>query len=166
MRAIDVRDLLERPGAAKTVHVAEAVPGLHSELAAVPEDTPIAGDLTLESVIEGVYVTGSVAGRMTMRCARCLKEFEQDFDVQLREMFVREAGPEDDYVVSPERTLDPEPMVRDAVVLSMPFAPLCRPDCLGLCERCGGDRNLGECTCAERTDPRWSALTDLTLDEP
>jgi len=166
MREIDVRDLLEHPGSAKTVRVDEAVPGLHTELADVPEDTPIAGELTLESVIEGVYVTGSVAGRMWMRCARCLKDFQQDFDLAMREMFVREAGPEDDYVLSPDLTLDPEPMVRDTVVLSMPFSPLCKPDCLGLCERCGGDRNLGECTCAERSDPRWSALADLPFDEP
>jgi uncharacterized protein len=166
MRAIDVRDLLEHPGSAKAVHVDEPVPDLRTELAGVPEDAPLKGDLTLESVIDGVYVTGSVAGRMTMRCARCLKEFERPFDVSMHEMFVREAGPEDDYVLTPELTLDPEPMVRDAVVLEMPFSPLCRPDCLGLCERCGGDRNLGECTCAEPTDPRWSALADLTFDEP
>jgi uncharacterized protein len=162
MRHIDVRDLLEHPGTARTVHVAEAVPGLHTELAEVPPETPIAGDLTLESVVEGVYVTGSVAGRMAMRCARCLTEFERGFDVQMHEMFVREPGPEDDYVLPPDLMLDPEPMVRDAVVLEMPFAPLCKPDCLGLCERCGGDRNLGECTCAERTDPRWAALERFT----
>jgi uncharacterized protein len=53
-------------------------------------------------------------------------------------------------------------MVRDAVVLQMPFSPLCKPDCLGLCERCGGDRNLGECTCTDPIDPRWSALEGFT----
>jgi uncharacterized protein len=49
-------------------------------------------------------------------------------------------------------------MVRDAVLLDVPFAPLCRPECLGLCERCGGDRNLGECSCVETVDPRWADL--------
>jgi uncharacterized protein len=49
-------------------------------------------------------------------------------------------------------------MVRDAVVLEMPFAPLCRTDCLGLCPACGGDRNLGECPGHEEPDPRWSGL--------
>lgn len=158
MRPIDVRDLLERPGSARTVKVQEPVPGLQTELAEVPVDTPIAGELTLESVIEGIYVTGSVSGRMVFRCARCLKEFDRDFDVELRELFVREPGPDDDYALGPELELDPEPMVRDAVVLDMPFSPLCTPDCLGLCERCGGDRNLGECSCAEPVDPRWAAL--------
>jgi uncharacterized protein len=158
MRAIDVRDLLEHPGASKTVRVEEAVPGLHTELADVPEDSPVVGDLTLESVVEGVFVHGSIEGRFAMRCARCLKEFDRDFNLPLDEMYVREPGPEDDYVLDADLTLDPEPMVRDAVVLEMPFSPLCTPDCLGLCAVCGGDRNLGECPGHESVDPRWSAL--------
>ncbi len=162
MRAIDVRDLLDHPASSKTVHVDEALEGLHTELADVPEDLPLEGDLVLESVVEGVYVTGSVAGRMTMRCARCLKEFAKDFDVEMGEVFVRDAGRDDDYALERDLTLDPEPMVRDAVVLSMPFSPLCRPDCLGLCERCGGDRNLGECTCTgPPADPRRVGLEGL-----
>ena len=46
----------------------------------------------------------------------------------------------------------------------MPFSPLFREDCLGLCARCGGDRNLGECACEPESDPRWSVLRDLDLD--
>jgi len=164
MRAIDVRDLLEHPGASKTIHVQEPVPDLRTALADVPEDAPIEGDLTLEGVVEGIYVTGSFEGRMTLRCARCLKEFERGFDVDVRELVAREPGPEDDYVLEPDLTLDPEPLVRDAVVLEMPFSPLCRPDCLGLCEVCGGDRNLGECPGHEATDPRWAVLQGLFGD--
>ena len=143
MRAIDVRDLLERPGSFRTVHVAEPVPGLRTELADVPEDAPIEGDLTLEGVSEGIYVSGKVQGRFAMRCARCLKDFVQGFGVEMAELVPLEASPEDDYALASDLTLDPEPIVRDAVVLEMPFSPLCRPDCLGLCEICGGDRNLG-----------------------
>jgi DUF177 domain-containing protein len=164
MHAIDVRDLLEHPGSSKTVHVDEAVPDLRTELAQVPEDSRIEGDLTLESVVEGVYVTGSVGGRMSFHCARCLKGFERDFDVQMRELVSRESGPEEDYALGADLLLDPESMVRDAVVLAMPFSPLCRPECLGLCERCGGDRNLGECICATPTDPRWAALERFSED--
>jgi uncharacterized protein len=162
MRSIDVRDLLQNPGSARTVRVHEAVPDLRTELAGVPEDEAIEGALTLESVVEGIYVTGSVAGRVSYRCARCLKDFDGGFDVEMNELFVREPTPDDDYALEPDHTLDPEPMVRDAVVLEMPFSPLCTPDCLGLCERCGGDRNLGECSCTEPIDPRWSALEGLT----
>jgi uncharacterized protein len=165
MNSIDVRDLLERPGSARRVRVEEPVEGLQTELAAVRPEAPIEGELTLESVVEGIFVTGSVGGRMTLRCARCLKEFEAEFDVAMNELYVREPGPEDDYALADDLTLDPEPMVRDAVVLQMPFSPLCKPDCLGLCERCGGDRNLGECTCGPDVDPRWSALEALFADD-
>lgn len=161
MRAIDVRDLLENPGASRTVYLDESVPGLRTELADVPEDAPIEGELTLESVVEGIYVHGTIAGRMQMRCARCLKEFGTHFDVAMDELFAREPGPEDDYSLQRDLTLDPEPMVRDAVVLEMPFSPLCRPDCRGLCPICGGDRNLGECPGHVETDPRWSPLEAL-----
>jgi DUF177 domain-containing protein len=164
MRAIDVRDLLDRPGSAKQVRVDEPVDGLRTELAAVDTEAPIEGDLTLESVVQGIFVTGTVGGRMTLRCARCLREFDSEFDVAMNELYVREPGPEDDYALTDDLTLDPEPMVRDAVVLQMPFSPLCKPDCLGLCDRCGGDRNLGECTCGPETDPRWSALEALFDD--
>jgi uncharacterized protein len=161
MRAIDIRDLLERPGSSRTVHVEEPVAGLRTELVDVPEDAPIAGDLLLESVVDGIYVSGSLGGHFQMRCARCLKPFERDFDVEMTELVAREPGPEDDYALAEDLTLDPEPMVRDAVGLEMPFAPLCRPDCLGLCDICGGDRNLGECPGHARTDPRWAALDTL-----
>jgi uncharacterized protein len=163
MRAIDIRYLLERPGSSRTVHVEEPVSGLRTELVDVPEDAPIAGDLLLESVVDGIYVSGSLGGRFQMRCARCLKPFERDFDVEMTELVAREPGPEDDYALAEDLTFDPEPMVRDAVGLEMPFAPLCRPDCLGLCEICGGDRNLGECPGHARTDPRCAAL-DALLD--
>jgi uncharacterized protein len=161
MRAIDVRDLLERPGSARRVPVDGPVDGLATELAAVDSRAPLEGELILESVVEGIFVTGSVGGRMTLRCARCLKEFQRDFDVAMNELYAREPGPQDDYVLAEDLTLDPEPMLRDAVVLEMPFSPLCKPDCLGLCARCGGDRNLAECTCGPEIDPRWSALESL-----
>ncbi len=163
MRAIDVRDLMGNPGAGKTVAVDEPVPGLHLGLADVPEDTPVKGELRLEGLTEGILVSGVIAGHMRLSCARCLKEFDRDFDVEVSELFAAGPDPEgDEYALEPEGSLDPEQMVRDAVLLTMPFSPLCQPNCLGLCERCGGDRNLGECTCPERpADHRWAALEGL-----
>ena len=56
-------------------------------------------------------------------------------------------------------------MVRDVIGVELPFAPVCRPDCRGLCSRCGGDLNLGECTCAEpQIDPRWDGLETLLAE--
>src|ERR671919_489075 len=76
-------------------------------------------------------------------CARCLKPFEEEFRVEVRELFAPGASDEADQYPVTEGHIDLEPMVRDAMVLGMPFSPLCRPDCLGLCERCGGGRNPG-----------------------
>jgi uncharacterized protein len=167
MIEIDVRDLIGHPGTSRVVHVDEAVEGLELELSRVPADQPIEADLLLESVVEGILVTGPLQGSMRFSCARCLKTFDQPFSLEVNELFAAqvEAG-DDEYPLDPEGAIDIEPMVRDAVLLSMPFSPLCRPDCAGLCARCGGDRNLGECTCSPETvDPRWAALSELRLDD-
>ena len=164
MHPLDVRDLLGQPGASRRVSVAEPVEGLATELATVPPDVPVRADLLMESVVEGILVSGPVSGRISYRCARCLTGFTQDFAVEVSELFARPAEEEDDAYPLGEGTLDLEPMVRDAVLLSVPFSPLCRADCLGLCERCGGDRNLGECTCGPEIDPRWAALSQLDLE--
>jgi len=163
---IDVRDLVGQPGSARSVRVDEAIPGLATQLAMVPEDRSVGAEFLLESLVDGVLVTGPVTGTMTLSCARCLKSFERPFTVEVQELFSPEpAGEEDQYPLGEEGRLDLEPMIRDAVVLAMPFAPLCRSDCKGLCSRCGGDRNLGECTCPPEVDARWAPLLDLRLDQ-
>ena len=166
MNTVDVRDLLGHPGSSRTVRVEDPVPDLRIELAAVPEEKPVEGRFLLESVVEGILVTGTVAGRMSLSCARCLRPFDSAFEVEVRELFSADAPPGgDEYPLQPEGAVDVEPMVRDAVMLALPFSPLCRPDCLGLCERCGGDRNTGECACPEAvTDPRWAALDGLRFN--
>jgi uncharacterized protein len=160
---IDVRDLTHQPGASRRVRVTESIDGLGTELASVPQDRQIDAELLLESLVDGVLVTGPVSGTMRLTCARCLKPFDQNFRLDVQELFAAGAGTEDDEYPLDDDAIDVEPMIRDAVVPSMPFAPLCRPDCLGLCERCGGDRNLGECTCGPDVDDRWAPLASLDL---
>ena len=162
--AFDVRDLLGQPGASRSVFLEERIGGLATALATVPEDAPVDAELLLENVVEGILVSGPVHGTMVLACARCLKPFRAEFRVTVRELFTPNATPADDEYPLGEGTVDLEPMLRDAVVLGMPFAPLCREDCLGLCERCGGDRNLGECGCPPPIDPRWAPLAGLHLD--
>ena len=59
------------------------------------------------------------------------------------------------------------PPVYDQVVLAFPVQPLCRPDCAGLCQICGGNRNEASCTCrAESGDPRFALLKNLSFSEP
>lgn len=162
---IDVKDLLRHPGSSRTLEFAEAIGGLRTELAYVPEDRPLGGRLLMESVVEGVLASGPLSGVMVLRCARCLATTETEFSVEVQELFAPGATADDDEYQLVEGILDLEPMIRDAVLLSMPLAPLCRPDCLGLCERCGGDRNAGECSCPPEVDPRWAPLIGLHLEE-
>jgi DUF177 domain-containing protein len=166
MDPTDVRDLLAEPGSSRRLTLEETFGDLSTELAAVPEEHPVRMDVLLESVVEGIEVSGPLTGRIAYRCARCLKPFDRDFRLELHELFVTDAAPGDDpYPITGLGSIDLEPMVRDAVVLSMPFSPLCRLDCLGLCSRCGGDRNLGECTCGPERDPRWAPLERLELPD-
>lgn len=156
MRAIDVRDLLEAPGTAKRESVDETLEGLRLELEQV--EGPVHGRLLLEGVSEGVYVTGALEWTATMSCARCLEQFAGGFESDAAGMFSLQPD-EDEYPIAEPGELDPEPLVRDTVLLAMPFAPLCRPDCAGLCPRCGANLNAGPCGCPQANiDPRWSGL--------
>jgi uncharacterized protein len=162
---IDVRDLLGHPGSSRQVHVSESIPNLGTQLAVVPEERPVGGDLLFESVVEGILVTGPLRGVMVLTCARCLKPFDATFDLDVQELYAPDAGVDVDEYPLAEGEVDLEPMIRDAVLLAMPFAPLHSPDCLGLCERCGGDRNLGECRCQPEVDSRWAPLLELDLQQ-
>jgi uncharacterized protein len=161
--SLDVRDLIGQAGTSRRVHLAGTLDDLGTELAGVRDADPIEGDLLLESLVEGLLVSGVLHGTMSLRCARCLKDLQQPFSVELHEMFVPEPEEDtDDYPLDPDGVIDPEQMVRDAVGVELPFSPLCRPDCQGLCPVCGGDRNLGECPGDHpSTDPRWAELDTL-----
>ena len=163
MRTVDVQDLIARPGFSRKLETSAHIEELSTEMIAVADET--AFKCLLESVVEGILVTGTVSGKMTCKCSRCLKEFERDFDVRVRELFAHEKTEDDDHYPIVEGEIDLEPMARDAVLLDVPFSPLCKTDCLGLCSRCGGDRNLGECACSPEVDERWAALSSLKLDD-
>ncbi len=164
--AIDVRDLLGQPGASRRVHLEESVEGLRTELAEVPADVPVDAALLLESVVEGVLASGEVSGTVTETCARCLAPIHRPFRLDVQELFSPGATGEDpeEYPLR-DGEIDLEPLIRDAVVLAMPYSPLCRPDCQGICERCGGNRNLQECSCEAEGDARWAPLAGLRLPE-
>jgi uncharacterized protein len=167
---IDVHDLLGHPGLARSYDLLGAIDGLATELVAVPDDAMLGGGLTLESVIEGVFVTGAITGTWRVRCARCLTEQTRPFSVEIAELVtptpLAEADADDDGYVLVDEQVDVDQIVRDAVGVEMPFAPLCRSDCQGLCPTCGGNRNLGECPGHDAIDPRFAVLSDLLLELP
>ncbi|MGN6723598.1 MAG: YceD family protein [Marmoricola sp.] len=170
---LDTRELGRRPGSQREVSLTEAAPAeLGIEVLTVPEGSPIQLDLRLEAVMEGVLVTGSAQADLVGECVRCLDPIEDSVDVRFQELFVyddggAESSSELDDELDVRRLegdlIDLEPLLRDAVVLALPFQPLCSDDCPGLCPECGerlaDDPNHQH---AEPIDPRWAALTDLT----
>lgn len=164
---VDVRDLIGHPGLSRTVRVHGSIDGLGSEVATLKTDEAVQGDLLLESVVEGILVSGTLTSTLALRCARCLKEFERPIVVEVNELFALAPEPDDDdvYAIDAEGWLGPEQMARDSLGLELPFSPLHNEDCLGLCSVCGGDRNLGECPGDHpQVDPRWADL-ELVLHD-
>jgi uncharacterized protein len=163
--AVDVRELLQQPGAHKHVVLRAGLPDLATPVASVPAGSPVTVAAEVESVVEGLLVTGTVAATAVLRCVRCLREVEHDLEVDVRELFALEAAGDEDegYTVPPGDRLPLDTMARDALVLAFPAFPLCRPDCAGLCPRCGADRNAVDCGHGgpDATDPRWAALAGL-----
>lgn len=154
---IDVSDLIGHPGMSRPLRVAGSVEDLSTEVAEVAGEVTAA--LLLESIIEGIWVSGTLSGVFALRCARCLDGFERAFSFEVHELFSERPEPDgEDYALEPNETLQPGQMAVDAIGMEMPFAPLCRPDCLGLCETCGRNRNLGGCSGHPQHDPRWAGL--------
>jgi len=127
---------------------------------AVPEGAEVEADVVLESVVGGLSVAGTVRAPWAGTCRRCLEAARGLLAVPVREHFTEDGDGEETYALN-DGEVDLEPMVRDAVLLELPQAPLCQPGCLGLCAGCGANRNLEPCTCEPPRDERWSALDVL-----
>ena len=117
--------------------------------------------------MEGVLVTGTAQAALAGECARCLEPIDDEIEVSFQELFVYDGPrppPEEDDEVSrlEDDLLDLEPLLRDAVVLALPFQPLCADDCPGLCPECGARLADDPGPRARRAaiDPRWAALAD------
>lgn len=143
----------------------------------VPEDLvhalmevhfPLRLDAVIESVVDGLLVRGSLEARMRMSCARCLVDIDDDVRTDVVELFADPAAPDGDelepgYEIH-EGTIDLDTLLRDALVPAVPYQPLCRAECQGLCASCGINLNEAACDCADTVvDPRWAPLEGLRL---
>ncbi len=168
---LDTRELGRRPGSQRQVSLTVPAPAdLGIEVLSVPEGAPVELDLRLEAVMEGVLVTGTASAGLEGECARCLEPIREDLEVTFQELFVYDdirdsADAEEDDEVSMLRDdlVDLEPLLRDAVVLALPFQPLCQDDCPGLCVECGVRlADQPDHVHEAAIDPRWNALSALT----
>jgi uncharacterized protein len=166
---LDTRELARRPGTMRRVaRVVPAPAGLGTEVIGVPEGSDLGLELRLESVMEGVLVSGTVRGRSVGECVRCLGEVEQDVVVEVQELFAypdREYGGDDDVHELVGDLIDFEPVLRDAVVPALPFQPVCRDDCPGLCSDCGAALADDPDHRHDAVDPRWAALSSVLDDQ-
>src|SRR3954468_14213725 len=132
---LDLRELGRRPGAMRRVQrTADAPEGWSLELVSVPAGSPVTLDVRLESVMDGVLVTGTVHARVRAECGRCLEPVEQALDVDVQELFAYEpSGADDDESLVDGDHVDLTALLRDAVLLGLPLNPVCDDDCAGLC---------------------------------
>ena len=166
---LEVHELGRGAGASKRINTTMPAPAdFGIEVIGVPQDSDIELDLLLQSVSEGILVSGTASVQLRGQCARCLDDIEDEESFDVQELFFypgREID-EDESLVKDEM-IDLEETLRDAVVLELPFTPLCRQDCLGLCPDCGVNLNRDpDHGHGEKIDPRWSKLTELTGDIP
>ena len=169
---LDTRELGRRPGSQRQVTLTVPAPAdLGIEVLRVPEGAPVELDLLLEAVMEGVLVTGTAHAVLDGECARCLEPLHDEIEARFQELFVyvehQTSHDEDDEVSRLEGDLvDLEPLLRDAVVLALPFQPLCEDDCPGLCTECGARlADDPDHTHEAPIDPRWAGLTALAQDQ-
>ena len=162
----NIRDLLHRPGEMRERSRSFAVPEkLGEALAEVPEGAELALDVRLESVHEGILASVEVRTTMRAECGRCLREFTTPFEVEFQELFAYTPTEADEYGVHGDH-VDLEPPLRDAVVLALPFQPVCRPDCPGLDPESGELREAEAAAVPDaEIDPRWAALARFTAED-
>ncbi len=165
---IDIRELGRRAGSTRSYHRRiPAPPGFGLEVIWVPEGAEIDLAVRLESVVEGALVTGTVTAPVTGACARCLDEVADVIEVGFTELFAYPDSATEDTTEADEVShvvddrVDLEDAARDAVLLAFPNAPLCAPDCPGLCPECGVRwSDLPVDHGHEKMDVRWAALRD------
>jgi uncharacterized protein len=166
---VDIARLGRRPGAMFPLHETVANPArIGLDLVGIAAGAPLDLDLRVESVSEGVLVSGTVAAPLTGECSRCLTPFQEHIEVDLTELFaypdsLTEATTEDDEVGRVVGdTVDLEQPIIDAVGLELPFSPACQDDCPGLCPTCGVALATAEPGHHhDEIDPRWAKLTTM-----
>jgi uncharacterized protein len=157
--SVRVHDLMHRPGQMRELELDITLPEVMGDGAmTIPADAVIEVDLKLESVHEGILATGEVFAAAVGECSRCLDELKTPVEVDFQELFAYSGTEEDDFTVSDEQ-IDLEPVIRDAIVLSLPFQPVCSEDCLGLCPECGVKlAENPEHAHEQQVNSRWSEL--------
>jgi uncharacterized protein len=126
--------------------------------------SPLTGTLLVTRTSEGIYLTGSLDTATAVTCVRCLEKTQANITVSLGELlyYPAAAAPPGDLFISEDGYIDLSPLVRELSLLELPLNPVCKPDCLGLCQECGVNLNENSCDCGtDDIDPRLAKLKEL-----
>ena len=160
--SINIRDIERRPGEMREHDFDVTLKERWGEgLVYLDEGSSVDVDVRLESVHEGILVSGQVDAEYVGVCGRCLIDIAAPLEVEFQELFAYPGEETSDFEVQDDH-VDLETLVRDAVILSLPFQPVCQPDCPGL-DPVTGERlaDTNGTAMSEDLDPRWSALREL-----
>jgi uncharacterized protein len=135
--------------------------GIDPGRSVVPLGADAECDVTLRAFEGGIAAVGTVRAPWVGICRRCAVGVSGELRIAVHERFGDAPIAEDELYPITDDTIDLGPLVRDAIVLDLPMAPLCREDCRGLCPQCGTDRNEARCDCVAPPDPRWANLDVL-----
>ncbi len=167
---VGIADLRRQPGTRRRLRRQVVLRGLGVSSAHVPEGEAIGLDLELEALSNGLVATGTVTVPWEGECRRCLQDVRAETVAEVREIFEPSPVEGETYALGDD-TVDLEPMVRDAALLALPLAPLCRPECAGPAPDTfpavvEGDEAPGDPdeAGAAPADPRWAALGELRFD--
>ena len=158
---IDVVEVRRKLASRKRLQREATMDGLIVGSTFVPEDQPIVVDLELESVSNGVMVAGTIRAPWEGECRRCLDPVQGALELAVQELFSTEGDPDEVYRLDDDQ-VDLRPMVRDAVVLNLPPAPLCRDECLGPDPERYPATVEGD---SKPVDRRWAGLSELRFND-
>ena len=130
-----------------------------------PVSEPVVAEGSVRNTAGVLVMTGSVKTCIHGVCDRCAADFDADVEFPIDVVLVKELANEeneDEWVFPLEGdSADLEEIVRTVFVLNMDSQLLCKPDCKGMCCRCGHNLNDGPCSCQKEPDPRFAALRQL-----
>ena len=122
----------------------------------------------------GALLEGDVDATVAQECARCLRTLASHVRTRFAEQYYAKLhvdtgapmpeAPRDAKVIGSDFRIDLTPLLREEVILAVPLAPLCQPDCRGLCPECGVDLNELPHEHASAVDERWGALKGLKVE--
>ncbi len=171
---VNVAPLMKQPvGTQAEYEIAEAPIDPHGDNAGLLEAGAVAidADITATHTNPGAYLEGAADAQVDLSCSRCLKPIQAPVHAEFAEQYYATIGvmsgaelaaaPLDAKTIGSDFRIDLTPLLREELILATPFAPLCRPDCKGLCAVCGEDLNVRPHVHEAPVDERLAKLEKL-----